>query len=298
MGQPWVPDGRRSAYLGHLSESGLQQGQEDAGDADVVPGLRQARVLPVHSHADGAGKVAHRHLVGLRGDTKRGLGTTWHRGGALSPSPSRRRLDRTEAQGCVTSGGDTTDPEVGGVGRRTVPLHPTSGWGRDWGPFWDSPTRDAEATAAPDAPREVTARAVPPPRRGQSVPRGERGWGGGPSCCGWGSRGCPGGGGSCPVSPPTHVLLHLQLLELHELGTAALQVEPSPRAVGLALAAGAHQQRHEGGRLDLGRGGNGGVWGGQPGPPFSLPTPRGCGGTARTPLFPLQGVFRPHFTGW
>ena len=130
--QPAPPS--HGARLGHLAEARLQQGQEDAGDADVVPGLGQARVLPVHGHADGAGKVSHRHLVGLQGET--GLGTCssrrHHQTLSLShpcTSMDWGRLDRTEPRGRVASllPAVMTLTQLYGLGE-TVPLHP-----KDWG---------------------------------------------------------------------------------------------------------------------------------------------------------------------
>lgn len=61
----------------------------------------------------------------------------------------------------------------------------------------------------------------------------------------------------------THVFLQPQLLELDELGAPALQLQAASSPVGGAVAAGAEQQRGEGGRLDLGGGqnGGGGLWG-------------------------------------
>lgn len=47
------------------------------------------------------------------------------------------------------------------------------------------------------------------------------------------------------------MFLNSQLLEFYEFGAPGLQVEPPPRFVGDALLAGAHDERHEGGRLDL-----------------------------------------------
>lgn len=48
-----------------------------------------------------------------------------------------------------------------------------------------------------------------------------------------------------------YMLLNAQLLELYKFGPSGLQVESTSRFVGYTLLAGAHDQRHEGGRLDL-----------------------------------------------
>lgn len=47
------------------------------------------------------------------------------------------------------------------------------------------------------------------------------------------------------------MLLNAQLLELDKFGPSGLQVESTSRFVGNTLLAGAHDERHEGGRLDL-----------------------------------------------
>lgn len=47
------------------------------------------------------------------------------------------------------------------------------------------------------------------------------------------------------------MLLNAQLLELDKFGPSGLQVESTSRFVGHTLLAGAHDERHEGGRLDL-----------------------------------------------
>lgn len=47
------------------------------------------------------------------------------------------------------------------------------------------------------------------------------------------------------------MLLNAQLLELDEFGPSGLQVESTSRFVGNTLLTGAHDERHEGGRLDL-----------------------------------------------
>lgn len=49
----------------------------------------------------------------------------------------------------------------------------------------------------------------------------------------------------------TYVFLNTQLLELDKFGASGLQVEPASGFVGDALLAGTHDERHEGGRLDL-----------------------------------------------
>lgn len=130
-------------HLGNLPEAGPQQGQEDAGDTDMVARLHQPRVLTLHSHADGAREVPHWHLVAL-------------------PTVEKQRSAR---------GGGSPHP----LPHRHL-----------WGPSF------------------------------------------------------------------THMLLHLELLVLDELRATALEVQTPARAVRLALAAGAHDQRHEGWSLDLG----------------------------------------------
>lgn len=47
------------------------------------------------------------------------------------------------------------------------------------------------------------------------------------------------------------MLLNAQVLELDKFGTSGLQVESTSRFVGDTLLAGTHDERHEGGRLDL-----------------------------------------------
>jgi len=47
------------------------------------------------------------------------------------------------------------------------------------------------------------------------------------------------------------VFLDAQLLELDKFGASGLQVESSSRLVGDTFLAGTHDERHEGGRLDL-----------------------------------------------
>jgi len=49
----------------------------------------------------------------------------------------------------------------------------------------------------------------------------------------------------------TYMFLDTKLLELDEFGASGLQVESTSRFVGDALLAGTHDERHEGGRLDL-----------------------------------------------
>lgn len=53
------------------------------------------------------------------------------------------------------------------------------------------------------------------------------------------------------INKVPYVLLNAQLLELDKFGTSGLQVESTSRFVGDALLAGTHDERHEGGRLDL-----------------------------------------------
>lgn len=48
-----------------------------------------------------------------------------------------------------------------------------------------------------------------------------------------------------------YMLLNAQLLELDKFGSSGLQVESTSRFVGDTLLAGTHDERHEGGRLDL-----------------------------------------------
>lgn len=53
------------------------------------------------------------------------------------------------------------------------------------------------------------------------------------------------------LSVVTYMFLNTQLLEFHKLRASGLQIEPASGFVGDTLLAGAHDERHEGGRLDL-----------------------------------------------
>lgn len=48
-----------------------------------------------------------------------------------------------------------------------------------------------------------------------------------------------------------YMFLNTQLLEFDKFGASGLQVESTSRFVGNTLLAGAHDEGHEGGRLDL-----------------------------------------------
>lgn len=52
-------------------------------------------------------------------------------------------------------------------------------------------------------------------------------------------------------SEVTYMLLNTQLLEFDKFRASGLQIESASGFVGDALLAGTHDERHEGGRLDL-----------------------------------------------